>query len=139
LGTENYVALSGDSAPKVRVLVETLDAVLRDLAPVLMKVDVEGYESAVFSGALSVLAKDSLQAMVVERTGIGSRYGFDEGALHRSIQDKGFVPCAYSPLTRDLRRLPANASGNIIYLRDVEGAQQRLRAAEPFRFGGATI
>jgi hypothetical protein len=116
-----------------------LDQVLRGKVPFLIKVDVEGYESAVFAGAKQMLRQPGLQAMIVERTGIGTRYQFDELALHRTIQAEGFVPCRYSPMERTLERIAPEAEGNIIYVRDFAFIEQRLREAKPFQFGGTAI
>ena len=139
LGTENYVSREGESGPTVRVKVETLDSVLRDKEPLLIKADVEGFETAVFAGAAETLRKTSLQAMIIERNALGERYGFDESALHARIRSHGFMPCAYLPMERLLRRIENEAKGNIIYVRDFETVQKRLREARAFQFGGRSI
>jgi hypothetical protein len=43
----------------------------RDECPVLMKLDVEGYEPAVLAGAAA-----TLKALIIELNGSGHRYGF---------------------------------------------------------------
>jgi FkbM family methyltransferase len=139
LGTENYVRPAGDPSKGVEVQVALLDKIVAHLEPCLMKVDVEGFETKVLAGATQTLQKHSLRAMIVERTGNGLRYGFDESLLHRNIQNAGFIPSAYSPPKRQLRRIPGDASGNIIYVRDFDRAEARLREAKAFEFGGLTI
>lgn len=134
LGTENYVARKDENVPTVRVRVDALDEVLADERPTLIKVDVEGFETRVFDGADTALHRETLLAMIVERSGIGVRYGFDEALLHQKIRSAGFTPCAYFPLERQLKGIGPEQAGNIIYVRNVAAAQERLRAAAAFQF-----
>jgi hypothetical protein len=105
----------------------------------MMKIDVEGFETDVMAGGKRFLQETSLQAMIMERTGNANRYGLDESALHQHIRSLSFVPCAYSPYTRTLRRVADSAEGNIIYVRDLEGASERVRNAPAWRFAGQTV
>ncbi len=129
LGTENYVATSQSLAARVQVPVVTLDEVLADSPPKLMKVDVEGFETEVFAGGAGLLGNKHMQALIVERGENASRYGFDEGKLHDQIKNAGFIACGYDPLTRVIQRLPPDALGNIIYLRSPESSQALVREA----------
>jgi len=138
LGTENYVA-AGTSGDGIDVRVMSLDSALQDEQPTLIKIDVEGFETKVFAGAGAVLDKSSLTAMIVERAGNGSRYGFDEAALHAGIEAKGFIPCRYSPLERKLERLPSDTVGNIIYLKNFDRVQQLVSAAPPLKYRERSI
>ena len=138
LGTENYVCPDRSGSDGIEVSVTTLDSTFPDSAPDLVKIDVEGFETEVFAGAERALAQPSLRAMIVERGAVSSRYGYDEDALHQRIQ-ASFIPCAYSAMKRRLSRIPAESKGNIIYVRDMEFAQERLKTAAAFRFAGIEI
>lgn len=139
LGTENSVCESGSEEKAISVRVTSMDTVLNQRAPVLLKMDVEGFETEVFAGGKSTLQHPALKAMIVEKAGNGTKYGFDENALHRQLRDASFVPCSYSPFTRRLERLPDKAEGNIIYVRELEIAKQRVERAPAFRYRGLTI
>ena len=139
LGTENCVQAAGSTSASVTVKVSSLDRLLGEQAPVLMKIDVEGFETEVFRGATALLPKASFQAMIIEKNGSGNRYGFDENALHQEIRKHGFKPCAYAPLERKLRSLPEDWDGNIIYVKNFEAAQQRLQQAPAFQHGGVSV
>ena len=139
LGTENYVSPTGASASTTQVRVTTLDTALAGLHPAVIKLDVEGFEHEVIEGAGAVFANPSVSALIVERMGNAVRYGYDEAALHHRIQQQAFIPCAYQPFQRVLSRLPADAQGNLIYVRDVQAAQERLRNSPTFSFADATI
>jgi hypothetical protein len=107
--------------------------------PVLLKMDVEGFETKVIAGAARTLACPALQAFIIERYGNAERYGESEAKLHERIRAFSFEPCAYSPPDRTLRRLSPDGTGNIIYVRDFEAAQKRLREAASYRFGGRVV
>jgi FkbM family methyltransferase len=134
LGTENFVCPNAQGGDGVIVPLRRLDDEIRNEPPMLIKVDVEGFEADVFAGAMNTLCSSSLTAMVIERSGLGARYGYDEAALHADIRQLGFVPCAYAPMKRALLRIADDAVGNIIYVKDFDGAQKRLRESEPVQF-----
>lgn len=139
LGTENHVCPEGSDSGGVEVEVTTLDKAFAGTAPVLMKVDVEGFETEVFAGAGQTLANPALEAMIVERGDMAGRYGYDEDSLHRRIQALAFIPCAYSAMERRLTKVSADARGNIIYVRDFNAVQERVRKARAFEFQGSRI
>lgn len=138
LGTENYICPPGHGGG-VEVDVTTLDVELTEECPILMKVDVEGFESEVFGGAGKLLANPALRAMIVEKTGIGDRYGHNEGLLHRRIRSHGFIPCAYAAIERKLTQVSDGTQGNIVYVRNFQDTANRIRNAGVFSFKGATL
>lgn len=79
-----------------------LDEILSGLKPVLLKIDVEGYELEVIRGAKETLQKPSLLAVIVELHGHENRYGFDYRDVHDFLTANGFSPCTYDPFTRSL-------------------------------------
>jgi FkbM family methyltransferase len=141
LGTENYI-LTGAVPTNIHsteVEVSTLDEEVADSPPTLMKIDVEGYETEVFSSGRRTLASKSMLALIAERAGNGERYGFDEEKLHAEIRAEGFVPCRYDPFERKLKPAEEGASGNIIYIRDLGFAGERLAKAPQFRMAGLSF
>jgi FkbM family methyltransferase len=139
LGTENYVCPNDASISAIEVAVTTLDSAFSNAPPLLIKVDVEGFETDVFAGATRILTEPGLHAMIVERAGNAVRYGYDESKLHERIRSAGFTPCGYSAMNRQLSKIGPESQGNIIYVRNFEDAQKRLRMAAPFRFAGREI
>jgi len=142
LGTENHICQSlgtGEQTGGVEVEVTTLDTVFAKAPPALMKIDVEGFETEAFGGAAALLAHSGLEAMIVERSGNATRYGYGETDLHQRIRAHGFTPCSYSALERRLFEISPDAFGNIIYARDIERVRQRLQSSPTFRFAGKDI
>jgi len=139
LGTENYICPEEAGSAGVEVQVKMLDKVFANSVPTLIKIDVEGFETEVFAGGEQLLRQPALQAMIVERGAVEGRYGYDEDALHQRIRAAGFLPCAYSGMTRRLSKISPESKGNVIYVRDFEAAQERLQMARAFRFAGQEI
>jgi len=139
LGTENHVSTPAEADQAVAIPMTSLDAEFATTPPVLLKVDVEGFESEVFAGAEQTLGNPVLQAVIVERNQSGNRYGYDEGKLHGQIRAHGFTPCFYHPLERKLESVGPDACGNIIYVRDFQAAGTRLRTAAPYQLGDLRV
>ena len=139
LGTENYVTTGATAKNSAIVKMIALDKELSEAAPDLLKVDTEGFETEVFSGATNLLKRPRLRAMIVERCNNGVRYGFDEAVLHLQIRQCGFIPCRYDPFARRLSRVENEALGNIIYVRDIPDTDAVLRAAPVFKLDDLSV
>jgi len=143
LDTTNHVVDGAEATetPVCEVDVETLDSIVEAVEPVLVKIDVEGFETEVIAGADEVLSKKSLLAVIMELNGSGRRYGYDEGNALRSMTDYGFAPYAYDPYQRFLKELNGknHGAGNTLFVRDVAAVSQRLQAAPPFTVMGASL
>lgn len=142
--TVNHVLADGDSmADSVEVPVRKLDDLLQGQEPVLIKIDVEGFETNVVRGANDILARSSLLGVIMELNGSGIRYGFDEQALHQRMLQYGFETYRYHPLPRELESLEGkkHAYGNTLYLRNVEKVRKRLEHSSQYlvRAVGMTI
>lgn len=142
MGVGNRALMQGEMrAGGIEVPVETLDVLLQGKAPTLIKIDVEGYETAVLEGAEETLRRPSLKAVIIEINGSGTKYGFDETRIFERMADNGFSPYAYRPWERDLIRAgvePAS-SDNVIFVRDLPGAVERLKSAPTFTVNGRTL
>lgn len=141
LDTVNHVlSQEEDQADAIEVPVRTLDEIVGDAAPALLKMDVEGYETEVLAGAQRVLANPALRALILELNGSGHRYGFDEDAIRRQLRDLGFAACAYRPFERTLMPVSGTTGvGNTLFVRDLEYVETRLRTAPAFRVSGREL
>ena len=139
LDTVNHVATEANPVGEiVSVPVRILDDVLRDANPLLIKIDVEGYETNVIEGASRVLSNPSLLSVLLELNGSGHRYGFDEGQLHKVMLDYGFGTFRYLPFGRAL--VPLNGknqeSGNTLYLRNLDKINERIVSSRRYYICG---
>ena len=144
---ENCVAVSVDDVT-IQVPVATLDiqvtvASKEDSSlpnyPIAVKIDVEGFETSVLAGAERILDNKELRVLLVELVGHGVKYGFDENALRRQLNDKGFQAYTYDPRRRELRYVGDDTTQNTLFIRDFDFVQDRIAGAIPFRLFGRDI
>jgi FkbM family methyltransferase len=132
LDAMNHVVAGGEEAvAAIEVPVETLDAVLAGAAPVIVKIDVEGFETEVLDGAPLTMRSPALLAVLMELNGSGLRYGHDEDRLHARMLEWGFVPARYDPQRRSLEPVASRGAeaGNTLYIRDLDALRERVRSA----------
>jgi FkbM family methyltransferase len=140
-GPTNHVLAPGESAEKaVTVAVDSLDAIAVDWSPVMIKIDVEGFEANVIRGATTLLAQRSLHAVLLELNGLSLRYGNCDSDLHAQLLRFGFRPMNYQPFTRRLVPQQSHRDvGNTLYIRPSVALEQRLRAAPKAQVTGVFI
>lgn len=125
----NHVVASGEEArDAIRVKVFPLDTVLRGRSPSLLKIDVEGFETPVLSGAHATLSNKSLHSVILELNGSGKRYGYDEKKVLDTMSKYGFLTYVYEPFSRELRRLGQGQmlAGNTLFIRNVEVVKEKI-------------
>ncbi len=133
--TMNHIVTnpSGSIPGTIEVDIVTLDEILNNRIPVLIKVDTEGFEMAVLQGAKSTLAHPSMMAIIIELNGSCHRYGINEQDIHEYISEQGFTPISYSPFERSYSiKNSFNPNGNTIYVRTDSDAGKRLKTARKF-------
>ncbi len=139
-GIQNHMTIDDDLQNGRAIRVAPLDEFCSaSNTPVLMKIDVEGYETEVVRGASSTLARSTLRALIIERMGLGAQFGFDEEALHRHLLSLGFQLFDYQPFERELYRLESPAFGNNFYLRDIRFIEDRVKSATSISVRGTNI
>jgi FkbM family methyltransferase len=123
------------------VSVDTLDGVVAAADPVLVKIDVEGFETEVIAGAEDVLSRESLLAVIIELNGSARRYNHDEADVYRRMVGYGFAPYAYDPYQRSLKELKGKnqGAGNTLFVRDAATVRMRLQAAPAFTVLGESL
>lgn len=128
--TGNHV-ISDPDPVRVKTKVVALDDALAE-PPILMKIDVEGFESEVLQGARRLLSDPRLKAIIIEMNGLGRRFGRKDADIDTLFAAAGFTACRYSPETRSLSPVTLPVNANVIYCRGISFIEARLRAAEAF-------
>lgn len=125
----------------ISVPVSTLDALLWEQTPALIKIDVEGYETAVLDGADETLRRQTLHSVIMEINGSGAKYGFDESRIFKKMSDFGFGTYSYSPWSREIIEVAAVdcSRENTIFIRNVEAVRSRLKNAPPLVVHGKRL
>jgi FkbM family methyltransferase len=134
----NHVLQPGDkSENSVTVPVRTLDSMLAGESPAIIKMDVEGFETAVLKGAGNVLRNPSLHSVLMELNGLGKNYGFDEEWIVDYMQGFGFSAFEYDPFVRQLSPVAGKKSDgtNTIFIRGVERIVNVLKNAPKIQVG----
>lgn len=117
--------LEGDQTAGREVNVISLDAVIGDRSPMLIKIDVEGFEPEVIRGGAVTLRKPSLKAIIIETV---------TPEIEEAFEAHGFARAAYEPFSRCLTRCDGvtktSGVGNALFVR---GELELLLTAAPAR------
>lgn len=134
LDTTNHIATNNDNDAYeiVDITVRTLDEVA-SIAPALIKIDVEGFETQVLMGAEKTLTNTALKAIIIELNGSGAKYGFDEKKIHKKLLELGFHPYEYQPFDRQLIALKSFGRHNTLYVRDYDLVAERVEKAKKIK------
>ncbi len=121
--TTNRVAAPDEQDTRI-VDVTTLDRQLAGLQPALIKLDIEGHESDAIAGARATLQKSSVKALLLETV---------DADVSEFLKGLGFARVTYDPLSRTLSghsdTSKQRASGNTLFVRDLESCRARLLSA----------
>jgi len=138
--TTNHVVAGNElTEESVSVAVVPIDSLIDNFSPVLIKIDVEGYETEVLRGMSQTLETPDLKAIIIELNGSGGRYGFAEEDIHHLLLSKGFKPCQYAAFERVLTMVPSYGDFNTIYCRDLNFIERRLKTAGRVKVMGEFI
>ncbi|GJM09394.1 MAG: hypothetical protein DHS20C11_16700 [Lysobacteraceae bacterium] len=141
LGSVNHIVGNSDQrTDTIDVPVTTLDHALRDEAPTIIKIDVEGYEEKVLASAAETLARPELHSIIAEING-SLRYGDNAEPVLEQLRLHGFEPCRYDPFTRRLTLLDSvdGESGNTLFIKNQDLVRRRLATAKPITWRGLSL
>lgn len=130
LDTANRVARAGDADVRLAPQ-ERLDDLIGERRPVMMKIDVEGYEEEMLKGAAATLARESLVAVELETV---------TPMIEATMAAHGFERAYYDPFARALRDAPCDAfSLNTLFIRDRPFVEARLESADAVEIFGRLV
>ena len=79
LDTINHVAGVDELIDRklmVEISVKKIDNLLAEKKPVILKIDIEGFEWPALNGAIKLLSSGSVKGLIIELNGSGKRYGY---------------------------------------------------------------
>jgi FkbM family methyltransferase len=130
LGAMNRVAGPHDTSVQ-KVPITTLDDIPEAEATTLIKLDVEGFEEHVLSGAHRILGSPSLLAVQSELC---------SPMVRGTLQSFGFEHLFYHPFTRTLSSAPSgHRVSNALFVRDTKLVKERLARAPSRVVGGKVL
>jgi len=112
----------------INVKMEQLDNFI-DYEPILLKIDVEGFEREVIEGGKELLDRETTKAIIIELNGSGERYNFRDQDIHHYLKTVGFAPYLYDPFTRIFTEIEYFGKHNTIYIKDINFAKIRCERA----------
>lgn len=133
--TINHVASANDDPDATELVqIRRFDDFYRIGKASFIKIDVEGYEAFVLSGATSALDDPALMGILIEDNGSDQRY-LNKQSVGDILKSHGFSPCRYDAINRELKADYGTLGqfGNILFLRNVEEAIKRVKTAGKFR------
>ncbi len=130
LDTVNRIASERDSAVR-SVSIRRLDSVGGANRPLMIKMDVEGFEEGVVRGAVGLLAGSSLKVIQLETV-----TPYIETTLHQHGFERGYYDPFHRALTTSPNGLP---SANAVFARDWEFVADRLLVAPAVDVLGKSI
>ncbi len=137
--TTNHVIIAGETANNsIEVPVVIIDELADNKMPILIKIDVEGFESHVLNGMKVLLKNKLLKALIIEISN-STEYGFTYNFAHELLVANNFMPCYYNPFTRKLTEHTKGKNNNIIYCRDIDFIKKRIKTAQAIRIMGELI
>ena len=131
--TMNHVAAVGETTGVSDVPARTADELFYDDIPLIMKIDVEGHEAELLSGASRLLPDPRLCALLVEISKSGAEL------VMNTLTENGFAARCYDPSRRRLSVSPPNiGQGNTLFVRITSEAliARRIEEAKPILVHG---
>lgn len=121
LDTVNHVIEDESSSHEV-VEIRRLDDIDIAQEANFIKMDVEGFEEKVISGANNVLSSEKVLAVQTELV---------SSEVNSFFINNGFVRIFYEPITRKIYNKPINniTMSNAIYVRDIDDIKKRVESA----------
>jgi FkbM family methyltransferase len=108
------------------VMLETLDNLINNREPAIIKIDVEGYEKEVLKGALKILKKESLCAIIIETNFYPHIFSSISQDIYSIMNSFGFYPYQYNPFKRELFQSNNKKSNNTIFIRNSTFVESRI-------------
>jgi FkbM family methyltransferase len=139
LDTINHVIMNDDTKDGIKVRIVSIDNTAIINKPCLIKIDVEGFETEVLKGMENTLKNVNVKALIIELNGSGSRYGYDESAIHNKLLNLNYKLYEYAPLTRTLKSVSHTNSDNKIFIRDFSFVQKRIEGARKIQINRITF
>jgi FkbM family methyltransferase len=125
LDTVNHIVTENKN-DAIEVKIQKLDS-MNLPPPILVKIDVEGYEWNVLNGATQILCNTELKAIIIELNGSGTRYGINDDQIDSLLRSHSFIPYTYDPFQRCLIKLDKWTNHNTIYIRGIDFCEQRVK------------
>jgi FkbM family methyltransferase len=129
LDTGNHVVFNKNCYRDTNIIdvpVKKLDGLIPECDPLLIKIDVEGFELQVLKGAEKTLRSESLLAVIMET--------FGKSDLDKYMSKYGFKPFVYDPFNKELSSFSSKKffHDNTLYIKNIEKVNERIKSSPKF-------
>jgi len=138
LNTENHVVFNNSCDRDTNIIdvpVRKLDGLIPECDPLLIKIDVEGFELQVLKGADKTLKSKSLLVVIMET--------FAKSDLDKYLCEYGFKPYTYNPFNKELSVFNGKSKkvfhDNTLYIKNIEKVNERIKSSPKFLINGKKI
>jgi FkbM family methyltransferase len=129
LDTQNHIVTGADATGR-SVPMQTLDRAFSDRIPILIKIDIEGYEAEALRGADVVLASQGLKGILSENRSTN---------VVKMLTGAGMTEFAYDAFKHRLVPAKELPMANALFLRDPDQVASRLSRAHPVSILGTMV
>jgi FkbM family methyltransferase len=131
LDAMNKVSTISKASNTMEVEVIALDDELDKDKNYFIKIDVEGFEYNVISGANKILSSTNVMALIIELNGSSNYFGYSNEVIHDKIISLNFTPVSYDPIKRSLTVLDSYNKNlkNTIYVKNINLINSRCVSA----------
>jgi FkbM family methyltransferase len=129
LDTVNHVVEAPGTSVRM-VDLDTLDHAADGRNPVLIKMDVEGYEYEVLCGAANSFSHPGLKAVLIECR---------SSDIAEFMKERGFAEYGYDAFSRKITAPAAAPTLNALWIRDLSFVRKRIESAARIRVLGVEI
>ncbi len=133
--TVNHVAASNDDFSRTELVqMRRFDDFYVSGRSSFIKIDVEGYEAFVLSGATKALQDPGLMGILIEDNGSDQRYESKQ-TVGDILKSYGLKPYRYDAIKRELVAASGEMGmfGNLLFLKNFDDAVDRIKTAGKFR------
>lgn len=136
LNTKNHVVFNNSCDRDTNIIdvpVRKLDGLIPECDPLLIKIDVEGFELQVLKGADKTLKSKSLLVVIMET--------FGKSDLDKYLYEYGFKPYTYNPFNKELSAFGSKKvfPDNTLYIKNIKKVNERIKSSPKFLINGKKI
>jgi FkbM family methyltransferase len=133
LDAMNHVLDENDTSTNYELVNTTsLDKLIEENAPTVLKIDVEGAELSVIKSGLTGLKRETIKAIIIETNGDDAKLAEERNQVKAILNSAGFEAVNYEPFSRKLTSTNNLGEHNTIFVRDKKEIQKKMLNAKAF-------
>jgi FkbM family methyltransferase len=125
----------------LKIPVQTVDNLFKEIDITLIKIDVEGYEKFVLEGSHETFKNQSIKAVIIEINFSNQFYNIENEQIVNFLKELDFTPFSYNPFSRELTALSSynKQQFNTIFVRDLNFVRNRLKNSRKIKIWNHAI